>query len=149
MEGRVHRMNESAIIAGSGEGIPRHSTGGEPWWHAVLWATVCNPVITYYAARSQSWCSAATLIAVFALPFAAIDAYKRWRGTDSVLQWLAVILVFSTNTATYFIAGSLQDQPLNGGISLGELQIGLTLCYVLFGAMYSLSPEDSPISRQK
>lgn len=145
----MNRMNESAIVAGSGEGIPRNSTGCEPWWHAVLWATGCNPVITYYAARSQSWFSVVTLITVFALQFVAIDAYKRWRGTDSVLQWLAVILVLSTNTATYFIAGTLQDYPLNEDSSLGELQIALTLCYVPFGAMRSLSADHSPISEQK
>ena len=103
------------------------------WWHAVLWATGCNPIITYYAARSQSWFSVATLIAVFALRFVAIDAYKRRRGMNSVLQWLAVILVLTTNAATFFIAGTLQDHPLNGDVSLGELQIALTVCTLTVG----------------
>lgn len=59
----------------------------------------------------------------------------------------AVILVLSSNTATYFIATTLQNYPIDGGI--GRLQIALILCYIPFGAMRSWRPEDSPISGQK
>lgn len=137
----MHTNTDSAIVSGSGEGIPRDSSCSNPWWHAVTRATSCSPIVAFYAVRSHQWVSVAALIAVFTFQFFAIHAYKNRRGINSVLQWLAVTLVLTTNMTTYFIATNLISQPLSGSTSIGELQIVQTLLYIPFGVMRTSNPK--------
>lgn len=85
------------------------------------------------------------LIVIFLVPFIIVGSYKRRHGTDRTLQWLAVFSVLLMNIATLFMASFLPALPLENLAvpGLWELQILLTICYVLFGVIRPLSPDIS------
>lgn len=133
--------SNASIVNGSGEGIPSTSSG-DTWWHEVLWATSCSPVLCLIAAVRSEWLGMALLLTTFVVPFFAIVIYRHQHGTTNRLRFLASAAVSGSNLVTWIILWYFPEIYASISVEktliLAELLIPLTILYIAFGAFRSV-----------